>query len=66
MTVASTLPQGRSFVAALALSAATALPSTSLADNPIVQTLYTTDPAPTVYDGTMYVFTRSLLRTNIE
>ncbi len=27
------------------------------ADNPIVQTLYTADPAPMVYDGTCYVYT---------
>jgi arabinoxylan arabinofuranohydrolase len=28
-----------------------------LADNPIVQTIYTADPAPLVYDGTCYVYT---------
>jgi hypothetical protein len=27
------------------------------ADNPIVQTLYTADPAPMVYDGTCYMYT---------
>lgn len=27
------------------------------ADNPIVQTIYTADPAPMVYDGTCYVYT---------
>lgn len=27
------------------------------ADNPIVQTIYTADPAPVVYDGRVYVFT---------
>jgi arabinoxylan arabinofuranohydrolase len=26
-------------------------------DNPIVQTLYTADPAPLVYNGTCYVYT---------
>jgi arabinoxylan arabinofuranohydrolase len=31
--------------------------SSASADNPIVQTLYTADPAPLVYDGRMYVFT---------
>ncbi len=31
--------------------------SASLADNPIVQTNYTSDPAPFVSDGTMYVVT---------
>lgn len=25
--------------------------------NPIVQTCYTTDPAPMVHDGTLYVYT---------
>ena len=28
-----------------------------LADNPIVQTIYTTDPAPLVYNGRVYVYT---------
>ena len=28
-----------------------------LADNPIVQTYYTADPAPMVHDGTVYVYT---------
>lgn len=27
------------------------------ADNPIVQTIYTTDPAPLVYNGRVYVYT---------
>lgn len=31
--------------------------STSFADNPIVQTRYTSDPAPLVYDDTLYVYT---------
>ena len=30
--------------------------STGLADNPIVQTIYTADPAPMVYDGVCYVY----------
>jgi len=30
---------------------------TSLADNPIVQTNYTADPAPMVYDGRLYLYT---------
>jgi arabinoxylan arabinofuranohydrolase len=57
MTIASTRPRRRSFIGVLSLGAVTALPSTSLADNPIVQTLYTADPAPMVYEETMYVFT---------
>ncbi|MDP4181645.1 MAG: carbohydrate-binding protein [Bacillota bacterium] len=31
--------------------------STSFADNPIVQTVYTADPAPMVYNNTCYVYT---------
>ena len=27
------------------------------ADNPIVQTIFTADPAPMVYDGTLYLYT---------
>ncbi len=27
------------------------------ADNPIIQTKYTADPAPMVYDGTVYLYT---------
>jgi arabinoxylan arabinofuranohydrolase len=33
------------------------LPSASRADNPIVQTIFTADPAPLVHDGTVYVYT---------
>jgi len=29
----------------------------ALADNPIIQTLYSTDPAPVVYNNTVYLFT---------
>jgi hypothetical protein len=32
-------------------------PTASRADNPIVQTNYTADPAPMVYDGRLYVYT---------
>ena len=31
--------------------------STARADNPIVQTIYTTDPAPFVHEGRVYVYT---------
>ena len=31
--------------------------SGAMGDNPIVQTLYTADPAPMVYDGRLYVYT---------
>lgn len=42
-------------VAALAVPAALAAPAR--ADNPIVQTIYTADPAPLVHDGRLYVYT---------
>ncbi len=49
---------GRRFLVAGALfwSIAT-FPSASLADNPIVQTNYTSDPAPMVADGAVYLVT---------
>jgi arabinoxylan arabinofuranohydrolase len=33
------------------------LPGTALADNPIVQHVYTADPAPLVHDGRVYLYT---------
>ena len=33
------------------------LPLVCFAQNPIVQTFYTADPAPMVHDGTVYVYT---------
>jgi arabinoxylan arabinofuranohydrolase len=33
------------------------LPATAMADNPIVQTIYTADPAPLVFNGRMYLYT---------
>jgi hypothetical protein len=42
--------------AALAFTSGAYAPLTR-ADNPIVQTLYTADPAPLVYDGTVYLYT---------
>jgi len=44
-------------VAALSLGIVTMFPSPSRADNPIVQTNYTADPAPVVYGDTLYVYT---------
>jgi hypothetical protein len=32
------------------------LPAVSFAANPIIQTMYTADPAPVVHDGTLYLF----------
>lgn len=40
-----------------ALLFATFFSSVSFADNPIVQTIYTADPAPLVYNDTLYVYT---------
>ena len=34
-----------------------ALPHEAGAQNPFVQTCYTSDPAPMVHDGTLYVYT---------
>ena len=49
---------GRRFVAVAAtLGCAATTSTTSLADNPIVQTNYTSDPAPMVSNGTMYIVT---------
>ena len=42
---------------ALAIVIVAAIPSPARADNPIVQTSYTADPAPMVYDGTLYLYT---------
>ncbi|MDI1460984.1 family 43 glycosylhydrolase [Catellatospora sp. KI3] len=35
----------------------TLAPATAVADNPIVQTIYTADPAPFVHNGRVYVYT---------
>jgi hypothetical protein len=39
------------------LSLTTALATLAAGDNPIIQTLYTTDPAPLVHDGRVYLYT---------
>lgn len=41
----------------LIVSAAVAAVTSAAAQNPIVQTCYTTDPAPMVHDGRLYVYT---------
>lgn len=46
-----------SLIAALLLGVVLAYPSTSWADNPIVQTVYTADPAPMVVGDTVYLCT---------
>ncbi|MBN2590789.1 MAG: family 43 glycosylhydrolase [Sedimentisphaerales bacterium] len=35
----------------------TSLGNVSYADNPITQTIFTADPAPMIYDGTLYLYT---------
>ncbi|MGB2570875.1 family 43 glycosylhydrolase [Micromonospora citrea] len=49
----------RSVVAALAglICAVALLPGTAQADNPIVQHIYTADPAPMVHNGRVYLYT---------
>jgi MYXO-CTERM domain-containing protein len=44
-------------LSALALASVAAIPSPAWADNPIVQTSYTADPAPMVHDGKLYLYT---------
>jgi arabinoxylan arabinofuranohydrolase len=54
------LAMNRKFLNALSLSliSMAALPSRlCFADNPIIQTKYTADPAPMVYNGTVYLYT---------
>ena len=45
---------GKAILPALAMAMCA---MTAGAKNPIVQTCYTTDPAPMVHDGTLYVYT---------
>ena len=42
---------------ALAVAIVAAMPSRARADNPIVQTFYTADPAPVVHEGRLYLYT---------
>lgn len=57
MRMNTTRCRGRFVVSALSLTIVAALPSRSSADNPIVQTNYTADPAPMVYEGRLYLYT---------
>jgi hypothetical protein len=50
-------PRLKTTLAALSLAAVTSLPSPCRADNPIVQTSYTADPAPVVYGDTLWLYT---------
>lgn len=49
--------KGRLAVSALSLGMITVFPSRAWADNPIVQTSYTADPAPMVHEGVLYLYT---------
>src|SRR5678815_5620700 len=42
---------------AIAMAVVTAIQSPARADNPIVQTSYTADPAPMVHEGRLYLYT---------
>ena len=44
-------------LATVAMAAATVLGTRSFADNPIIQTKFTADPAPMVYGNTVYLYT---------
>jgi arabinoxylan arabinofuranohydrolase len=44
-------------LSAMALAIVGAVPSPARADNPIVQTFYTADPAPMVHEGRLYLYT---------
>ena len=45
------------FIAAILLLVSVMTEGGLSAQNPIVQTCYTSDPAPMVHDGTLYVYT---------
>lgn len=48
----------RAFTLIVSLLCALGLfPAVARADNPIVQTIYTADPAPLVYNGRVYLYT---------
>ena len=57
MTVFPPAMSGRRIATVLALVATVIWSSASRADNPIVQTNYTADPAPMVYEGRLYLYT---------
>src|SRR4051794_38989058 len=54
-SVARALRNAAAVVAALLLT--TMFPAAAKADNPIIQTIYTADPAPLVYNGRVYLYT---------
>jgi len=57
MNTAALFCRTRFAVSALLLGVVTMHPAASRADNPLVQTSYTADPAPMVYEGRLYLYT---------
>src|SRR5262245_29146361 len=57
MTSVLRLTPGPALATVLALAVLATRASTAFADNPIVQTSYTADPAPMLYDGRLYLYT---------
>ncbi|HMA94543.1 MAG TPA: family 43 glycosylhydrolase [Polyangiaceae bacterium] len=57
MRTNTTWHQAKTALSALPLGIITAFTAPSWADNPIVQTSYTADPAPMVYEGRLYLYT---------
>ncbi len=57
MRMNPTRTQRKIALSALSLGIVTMVPTRSWADNPIVQTNYTADPAPMVYGDTLYLYT---------
>src|SRR3954471_10002149 len=57
MTARTHAISSRRLVSVLAFAAIALRASASVADNPIVQTIYTADPAPMVYNGRLYLYT---------
>ena len=56
-TASTNATVGRVAVSALLLGFFATFPSPARADNPIVQTYYTADPAPVVYGDRLYLYT---------
>jgi arabinoxylan arabinofuranohydrolase len=57
MTIGKPSNESRFVFAALLFWSLTGVAPAARADNPIVQTNYTADPAPMLYDGRLYVYT---------
>src|SRR5215831_20003779 len=57
MTALARPRSGRRIAAVLAFAGVTIGAFAAFADNPIVQTSYTADPAPMLYDGRLYLYT---------